>query len=281
MIGAGIAFALALGITVYPLISTWYNDRHQSKIHTQYMEIVEQTDDSQLRKAWNLAQRYNAAIVPGAKVDASFTREAIQAASENYDSQLNLAGDGIMGYVEIPMIKVMLPIYHGTDAASLNAGIGHLLGTSLPVGGKNTHSVLTAHSGVASQKLFSDLDQLKEGDIFYLKVLGEALAYQVDQIHIVLPHDTTYLGITEGEDRCTLVTCTPFGVNTHRLLVQGTRIPYEEASQVVEQQILKEVPKTSTWVRQYVLGIAYGIGIVAIAGGILLVVQLKRRRENA
>lgn len=281
MIGAGIAFALALGITVYPLISTWYNDRHQSKIHTQYMEIVEQTDDSQLRKAWNLAQRYNAAIVPGAKVDASFTREAIQAASENYDSQLNLAGDGIMGYVEIPMIKVMLPIYHGTDAASLNAGIGHLLGTSLPVGGKNTHSVLTAHSGVASQKLFSDLDQLKEGDIFYLKVLGEVLAYQVDQIHTVLPHDTTYLGITEGEDRCTLVTCTPFGVNTHRLLVQGTRIPYEKAEQVVEQQILEEVPKTSTWVRQYVLGIAYGIGIVAIVGGILLAVQIKRRRENA
>lgn len=281
MIGAGIAFALALGITVYPLISTWYNDRHQSKIHTQYMEIVEQTDDSQLRKAWNLAQRYNAAIVPGAKVDASFTREAIQAASENYDSQLNLAGDGIMGYVEIPMIKVMLPIYHGTDAASLNAGIGHLLGTSLPMGGKNTHSVLTAHSGVASQKLFSDLDQLKEGDIFYLKVLGEVLAYQVDQIHTVLPHDTTYLGITEGEDRCTLVTCTPFGVNTHRLLVQGTRIPYEKAEQVVEQQILEEVPKTSTWVRQYVLGIAYGIGIVAIVGGILLAVQIKRRRENA
>lgn len=281
MIGAGIAFALALGITVYPLISTWYNDRHQSKIHTQYMEIVEQTDDSQLRKAWNLAQRYNAAIVPGAKVDASFTREAIQAASENYDSQLNLAGDGIMGYVEIPMIQVLLPIYHGTDAASLNAGIGHLLGTSLPVGGKNTHSVLTAHSGVASQKLFSDLDQLKEGDIFYLKVLGVALAYQVDQIHTVLPHDTTYLGITEGEDRCTLVTCTPFGVNTHRLLVQGTRISYEEAEQVVEQQILEEVPKASTWVHQYVLGIAYGIGIVAIAGGILLVVQLKRRRDNA
>lgn len=245
------------------------------------MEIVEQTDDLQLRRARSLAQQYNAAIVPGAKVDTSFTKEAIQAASEDYDNQLNLAGDGIMGYVEIPMIKVLLPIYHGTDSDSLNAGIGHLLGTSLPVGGESTHSVLTAHSGVASQKLFSDLDQMEEGDVFYLKVLGESLAYQVDQIHTVLPHDTTYLGITEGEDRCTLVTCTPFGVNTHRLLVQGKRIPYEEAEQVVEQQILEEVPKTSTWVRQYILGVAYGIGIVAIAGSILLIVQLKRRQENA
>ncbi len=245
------------------------------------MEVIEQTDDSQLRSAWNQAQRYNAAIVPGAKVDNAFTKEAIQTVSENYDSQLNLAGDGIMGYVEIPVINVMLPIYHGTDADSLNAGIGHLLGSSLPVGGRSTHSVLTAHSGVASQKLFSDLDQLKEGDIFYLRILGESLAYQVDQIHTVLPHDTTYLGIAEGEDRCTLVTCTPFGVNTHRLLVQGKRVPYEEAVKVVQQQIQEDTPTTSTWVRQYILGIAYGIGITAVMGGILLVIQLRRRQLNA
>lgn len=139
-----------------------------------------------------------------------------------------------------------------------------ILGTSLPVGGMNTHSVLTAHSGMANQKMFSDLDKLEQGDVFYLQVLGETLAYQVDQINTVLPHDTTYLGITEGEDFCTLVTCTPFGVNTHRLLVRGTRIPYEEAEVIVEEQMqVEELPK-STWEEQYIRGILFGIGAVIL-----------------
>ena len=169
-----------------------------------------------------------------------------------------------MGYVEIPLIQVNLPIYHGTDSDVLDAGLGHLLGTSLPVGGMNTHSVLTAHSGMANQKMFSDLDKLDLGDVFYLQVLGETLAYQVDLINTVLPHDTTFLGITEGEDFCTLVTCTPFGVNTHRLLVRGTRIPYEEAEVIVEEQLqVEELPK-STWEEQYIKGILFGIGAVIL-----------------
>ena len=262
--GAILVFLLALGITLYPVISNFYNQRHQSQIHTQYEAVVKQTDDSELIRARELAQQYNEAIQPGSRPDDAYSRDAILEASRNYEDQLNLAGDGIMGYVEIPLIRVNLPIYHGTASETLDVGIGHLLGSSLPVGGESTHSVLTAHSGMAGQKMFSDLDKLKIGDVFYLQVLDETLAYQVDQIKTVLPHDTTYLGILEGEDLCTLVTCTPFGVNTHRLLVRGTRIPYEEAEMIVEEQLqVEELPK-STWEEQYIKGILFGIGAVIL-----------------
>ena len=272
--GAILVFLLALGITLYPVISNFYNQRHQSQIHTQYEAVVEQTDDSELIRARELAQQYNEAIQPGSRPDDAYSRDAILEASRNYEDQLNLAGDGIMGYVEIPLIRVNLPIYHGTASETLDVGIGHLLGSSLPVGGESTHSVLTAHSGMAGQKMFSDIDQLEEGDVFYLQILGETLAYQVDAIHVVLPHDTTYLGITQGEDQCTLVTCTPFGVNTHRLLVRGSRIPYEEAEVIVEEQLQVEEPPKSTWEQQYLKGVLLGVGGVGavglIYGGILL-----------
>ena len=272
--GAILVFLLALGITLYPVISNFYNQRHQSQIHTQYEAVVEQTDDSELIRARELAQQYNEAIQPGSRPDDAYSRDAILEASRNYEDQLNLAGDGIMGYVEIPLIRVILPIYHGTASETLDVGIGHLLGSSLPVGGESTHSVLTAHSGMAGQKMFSDIDQLEEGDVFYLQILGETLAYQVDAIHVVLPHDTTYLGITQGEDQCTLVTCTPFGVNTHRLLVRGSRIPYEEAEVIVEEQLQVEEPPKSTWEQQYLKGVLLGVGGVGAAGliygGILL-----------
>ena len=272
--GAILVFLLALGITLYPVISNFYNQRHQSQIHTQYEAVVEQTDDSELIRARELAQQYNEAIQPGSRPDDAYSRDAILEASRNYEDQLNLAGDGIMGYVEIPLIRVNLPIYHGTASETLDVGIGHLLGSSLPVGGESTHSVLTAHSGMAGQKMFSDIDQLEEGDVFYLQILGETLAYQVDAIHVVLPHDTTYLGITQGKDQCTLVTCTPFGVNTHRLLVRGSRIPYEEAEVIVEEQLQIEEPPKSTWEQQYLKGVLFGVGGVGAAGmiygGILL-----------
>ena len=273
-------FLLALGITLYPLISNWYNERHQSEIHTQYEEIMEQIDDTELLEARAAAADYNATLVPGTQSGDSFSQEAIREAAENYDSLLNMAGDGIMGYVQIPMIRVDLPIYHGTDTETLDVGIGHLLGTSLPVGGESTHSVLTAHSGMATQKLFSDLDQLEHGDVFYLQVLGETLAYQVDAIHTVLPHDTTYLGITEGKDHCTLVTCTPFGVNTHRLLVRGTRIPYEEAEVIVEEQLQIEEPPASIWEQQYLKGILTGLGAVVLIAVLFLAWRFYQRRKN-
>lgn len=275
--GAVLMFLLALGITLYPLISTWYNERHQSEIHTHYVEVVENADKSEIITARRKANEYNASIVPGAMIEESFTQEAMLAAAEDYDNQLNLGGDGIMGYVEIPLIKVNLPIYHGTDSETLDAGIGHLLGTSLPVGGNSTHTVLTAHSGMANQKLFSDLDKLKKGDVFYLRVLDENLAYQVAEINTVLPHESELLEITEGEDYCTLVTCTPFGINTHRLLVRGTRIPYEEAEEIVEDQIQLEEKPTSTWMEQYLLGLFYGSGVVLVAGIVYLVYRFKKR----
>ena len=151
-----------------------------------------------------------------------------------------------------------------TDSKTLDIGVGHLLGSSLPVGGKGTHTVLTGHSGMATQKMFSDLDKLKLGDVFYLQVLDETLAYQVDAIHTVLPYDTSFLGITEGEDYCTLVTCTPFGINTHRLLVRGTRIPYEEAEVITAEKLQVEDTPASTWEQQYIKGILLGIATVAV-----------------
>ena len=277
---AVVAFLIALGITLYPMISTWYNERHQAEVHIHYQEKVEQVDNTKLIEAKELAVAYNQTILPGAQDEDSFSKEALLSASENYGSLLNLAGDGIMGYVEIPTIGVTLPIYHGTNNSTLERGVGHLLGSSLPVGGESTHSVLTAHSGMASAKMFSDLDRLKKGDIFFLDVLGERLAYQVDQIKTVLPYDTTFLQTEIGNDLCTLVTCTPFGVNTHRLLVRGTRIEYEEAEVIVEEKLETEEPVKSTWEQQYLQGILIGIGAVVILGLGLLVFWFVRRRHR-
>ena len=274
------AFLIALGITLYPMISTWYNERHQAEVHIHYQEKVEQVDNTKLIEAKELAVAYNQTILPGAQDEDSFSKEALLSASENYGSLLNLAGDGIMGYVEIPTIGVTLPIYHGTNNSTLERGVGHLLGSSLPVGGESTHSVLTAHSGMASQKMFSDLDRLKKGDVFFIDVLGEKLAYQVDQIKTVLPYDTTFLQTEIGNDLCTLVTCTPFGVNTHRLLVRGTRIEYEEAEVIVEEKLETEEPVKSTWEQQYLQGILIGIGAVVILGLGLLVFWFVRRRRR-
>ena len=274
------AFLIALGITLYPMISTWYNERHQAEVHIHYQEKVEQVDNTKLIEAKELAVAYNQTILPGAQDEDSFSKEALLSASENYGSLLNLAGDGIMGYVEIPTIGVTLPIYHGTNNSTLERGVGHLLGSSLPVGGESTHSVLTAHSGMASAKMFSDLDRLKKGDIFFLDVLGEKLAYQVDQIKTVLPYDTTFLQTEIGNDLCTLVTCTPFGVNTHRLLVRGTRIEYEEAEVIVEEKLETEEPVKSTWEQEYLQGILIGIGAVVILGLGLLVFWFVRRRRR-
>ena len=277
---AALAFLIALGITLYPMISTWYNERHQAEVHIHYQEKVEQVDNTKLIEAKELAVAYNQTILPGAQDEDSFSKEALLSASENYGSLLNLAGDGIMGYVEVPTIGVTLPIFHGTNNSTLERGVGHLLGSSLPVGGESTHSVLTAHSGMASQKMFSDLDRLKIGDIFFLDVLGEKLAYQVDQIKTVLPYDTTFLQTEIGNDLCTLVTCTPFGVNTHRLLVRGTRIEYEEAEVIVEEKLEKEEPVKSTWEQQYLQGILIGLGAVFVLGLVVFIVWRFRRRAH-
>ena len=281
---AGIIFILALLLTLYPVISNLYNQRHQSIIHTAYEEVLRQADTEDLERIWEQAVSYNESIIPGTAGEA-YSQEALLEASQDYESQLDLSGNGIMGYIEIPAICVNLPIYHGTDASTLDRGTGHLLGSSLPVGGPGTHAIITGHSGLASQKMFTDLEQLQEGDVFYLHVLNEVLAYQVKAVNKVLPHDTTLLGISPGEDLCTLVTCYPTGVNTHRLLVRGERIPLETGEE--EQTPAEQRPSApaSKWEDQYMLGVWLGIFGMLVAALVYILYRmyrsrLKRRRRK-
>ena len=280
---AGIIFILALLLTLYPVISNLYNQHHQSTIHTAYEEVIQQADTQELERIRELAKAYNEAIIPGTAEEA-YSRTALQEASADYDSQLDPGGSGIMGYVKIPKISVNLPIYHGTDSSTLERGTGHLLGSSLPVGGISTHAIITGHSGLATQKMFTDLEQLQPGDVFYLHVLGEVLAYQVFYREPVPPHDTTRLGITQGQDYCTLITCYPTGVNTHRLLVQGARIPYEEA-EVIEETVQAQTVPESRWEEQYLLGIGLGVlGMLAaalICGAIMACRKYRQGGRNA
>ena len=183
---AAVLFLTALGLTLYPLISNYVNQKYASEIQTAYQELIQQMDDSILQETKQRAIAYNLAITPGTA--GAYSEEALLTAAEDYDNQLDIAGNGIMGYVEIPKIQVNLPIYHGTDAEVLDRGVGHLLGSALPVGGVNTHTILSGHSGMASQKMFTDLEQLTQGDVYYLNVLNEMLAYQVTEINTVLPY---------------------------------------------------------------------------------------------
>ena len=267
-------FIGAAVITAYPMIANYINDNYQSSIRTEYAQEVEALNDSELQEARKVSIAYNESLLP-----IQYDREAIQAAAESYDGLLNLHGSGLMGYVEIPKIDANLPVYHGTSEEVLDKGVGHLLGSSLPIGGAGCHSVLTGHSGVAGSRLFSDLDQLAVGDVFYLHILGEALAYEVTEINTVLPYETDLLLAEPEEDLCTLVTCTPYGVNSHRLLVRGSRVPYEKA---VETEMEKpQEPARSTWKENYLQGLALGggtaFGAILLGLGIFL---LKKRRNR-
>ncbi len=255
---------LALGITLYPLASNFLGEKSRSLVETRYTEAVEKLDDTELCSAREAAVNYNKTLQ--SITGTAYSKDTLRQASESYDELLNVQGDGIMAYVEIPKISVNLPIYHGTEEAALDRGVGHLLGSSLPVGGLGTHCVLTGHSGLSGQKMFSDLDQLETGDVFYLKTLDETLAYMVLDINKVLPEDTSKLTIDPARDSVTLVTCTPYGVNTHRLLVRGERIELPTARQMVEQAEFQETPAASTWTSEYLRGLGYGcLGIIDLA----------------
>lgn len=263
---AAVSFLIALGLTVYPVFSNRYIAQHQSQIHTEYRDTVQALPDEAIPEARAAATAYNEALWNSTVQFGSYSKDSMVSASEAYHSLLDLTGTGTMGYVHIPKLAATQPIYHGTEEETLERGVGHLMGSSLPVGGSSTHTILTGHSGLASQKLFSDLDKLELGDRFYLEVLDEVLAYEVDQIETVLPHDTTYLGLEEGQDLCTLVTCTPFGVNTHRLLVRGHRVPYttEDSEKPIEELAETSEVVDSTWEEEYEKGIYFAIGIVVI-----------------
>lgn len=214
-----LVFLTGLSLLLYPSISDYWNSFHQSRAIASYAEAVARLDDEPYEQYWKAAQDYNAAL-PGNKNRYLPTEEE----KKQYENLLNVSGNGIMGYIEIPAIGVSLPIYHGVEDTVLQIAIGHIEGSSLPVGGAGTHCVLSGHRGLPSAKLFTDLDQLSAGDTFLLRVLDEVLTYEVDQIHIVEPQEISLLEIEDGEDLCTLVTCTPYGVNSHRLLVRGHRV---------------------------------------------------------
>lgn len=273
-----VSAALAVGITLYPLVGNLLGEKHRSLVETRYVKAVQALDDTEIQTARAEAEKYNEMLQ--AVTETAYSKTSLEQASESYDELLNVRGDGIMGYVEIPTINVTLPIYHGTDESSLNRGTGHLLGSSLPIGGKGCHCVITGHSGLAGQKMFSDLDQLKLGDVFYLKTLDETLAYMVLDISTVLPEDTSKLGINSNQDTVTLVTCTPYGVNTHRLLVRGQRIELPTAQRMMEQADFKETPAKSTWTHEYLRGIAYGgLGIAGLLTLTVIIFKPPKKAE--
>ena len=229
---------VGVGIMVYPTFSDWWNSFHQSRAIASYTTAVDEMDPEVVEAQLNEAYEYNKRLLKKSNRYAMDEEEL-----EEYNSILDPSGTGVMGYIQIKSISVNLPVYHGTDESVLQIAIGHIEGTSLPVGGESTHSALSGHRGLPSAKLFSELDKIKEGDIFTITVLNKTITYEVDQIEIVLPDDTSLLNIVAGEDYCTLITCTPYGINTHRLLLRGNRVEtvVDEARVVAEAMRLEQV----------------------------------------
>lgn len=260
---------IGIGLMLYPLISNWYGERVRSTVEVQYNEAIAKLEDESIREAFRAAQEYNESLY-SVQLDPA-------AAVDEYDSLLNLSGNGIMGYVEIPVIDVNLPIYHTVAESSLQKGAGHMPGTSLPIGGKSTHTVISAHSGMSGARMFTDLDKVQKGDLILLHVLGDTLAYAVDTITVTDPADIEAIEIRQDKDLVTLVTCTPYSVNTHRLLVRGHRIELTE-EEITEETKATE-PEASTWMEKYIEGIFFGF---IIGGAVLVLVRAlsKKVREN-
>lgn len=258
----GCALLAGIGMMLYPSVSDWWNSMHQSRAIAIYQAAVSDNSVEANQQLWDAAVAYNQSLP---RDGSRFTLTDEQ--RERYEQTLDVTGTGIMGYVEVPKISVSLPIYHGTEDAILQTAIGHIPGSSLPVGGAGTHCVISGHRGLPSARLFTDIDQLREGDVFMLQILGKTLTYQVDQIRVVLPDELDDLAIDDGLDLCTLVTCTPYGVNTHRLLVRGHRIPNQSAA-IADGDAVQMSP---------VIVAAVLTALVLVAA---LVVQAVRRRAN-
>ena len=218
-----LVFVSGIALMLYPTVSDWWNSLHQSRAIRAYTEKVAELESGEYEPFWKEATEYNQNLSSGA-----YLKKMTEEEQTEYERLLNVTGNGMMGYVEIPSINCLLPVYHGTDEAVLQIAVGHIAGTALPVGGEGTHCVLSSHRGLPSARLFTDLDQLEEGDTFRLHILDGVLTYQVDRILTVEPDETEALAPEEGKDYCTLVTCTPYGVNTHRLLVRGVRVQARE-----------------------------------------------------
>lgn len=263
-----VVFFVGLSVLLYPTVSDYWNSLHQSQAIATYADSVENMDEQDYEKLWDAAVSYNQKLFQSGHGLGLKDEE-----KEEYNELLDVSGTGIMSYIEIPKIKCSLPIYHGTDEGVLQIAVGHIEGSSLPVGGLNTHCVLSGHRGLPSAKLFSNLDKLEEGDIFMIRTLDQTLTYEVDQIRIVLPDEVDDLKVEEGKDLCTLVTCTPYGINTHRLLVRGHRVKYVETK--VQEQ--KEVSKPKTDTRLVIAGAAVGAVVLFI---IIFAVRRRRKHRN-
>lgn len=268
-----LALIAGVSIMLYPLVSSLVNAQSASRVIDAYDEAAASLDDDEALTMREAAERYNEGLSSSTVVMTDpFDEDAVRFASEGYEDVLDIDGEGMMAYLDIPSIDVHLPIYHGTSSEVLRRAVGHLEGTSVPIGGEGAHSVLSAHSGLSSARLFTDLDELTEGDTFSITVLGEVLTYEVYAIETVEPDDTSSLSIQEGEDLCTLVTCTPLGINTHRLLVHGTRIPTPASTEEVGAQ----APAFSWW-HLVVGGVVVLVALVVLAR---LVRRSRRRRKR-
>lgn len=261
----GLLFLIGFGILAYPTIANQWNTYRQSRLISDYDQAVSQMDEEDFDKAWEEARAYNATFEQNSIMSDVFgIDEADDIKGTEYWKVLNVGGDGIMGYITIPKINIKLAIYHGTDTDVLQTGVGHLNGTKLPVGGEGNHTVLSAHRGLPSAKLFTDIDQLKEKDRFYLHILNEDMAYEVDQILPMVDKDDydalqEALKVEEGQDYVTLFTCTPYGVNSHRLLVRGHRVPYDgELESTPTQSMVQAIQN------YYMLYLLLGLGVTCL-----------------
>lgn len=266
-------FLTGCGCFLYPVISNELAERNHATIIENYEETIEGTPIAELGRYYIAAQRYNHELVKNVIYSDPFDAEALKTQNKSYDGLLNLNGDGVMGYLDIPVISCYLPIYHTTEKDVLKKGVGHLINSSLPIGGKGSHAVLSAHSGIASAKLFTDLNLMKEKDVFYIHVLDKTLAYEVDQIKVVKPEEINDLRIDDKEDYVTLVTCTPYGINSHRLLVRGKRMADEVTVAAVPENQEEEHRLDVNWLK------ATGIGLAIILVGVFIFL-LVRRKQN-
>ncbi|MGL6199164.1 MAG: class C sortase [Lachnospiraceae bacterium] len=263
---------LGIFILAYPYINFWFAERNQSYMIQEYDHSLEQLSAEQIEAEWARAKAYNDALTPDSIYDPFASGRT--GMDEEYLSLLNLEGNGIMGSISIPKINVELPVFHGTTTESLEIGSGHMEGSALPIGGEGTHAVLTGHTGLNTAKLFTDLIELTIGDEFYIKVLDQTLAYRVDQILVVEPADMEAIQPVPGEDYVTLVTCTPYGINSHRLLVRGERVDYtpEEIEQRIEE--IKPVLSKETLLLYIILALLFSLALIIIA------VKRRKRKQS-
>ena len=254
---------LSLLAATYPIIASWATERSRAQVRTEYQEQLDQADDTELQTARAAAEEYNRKLFAGEIFPGETPHQA------GYYDMLNLTGTGIMGYVEIPKINVNLPIFHTVEESVLSRGAGHMPQTSLPIGGTNTHAAISAHTGLASAPMFTELVQLKVGDVFYITTLGEKMAYEVEEILIVEPDDVSHIQIQPGRDLVTLITCTPYGINSHRLLVRGHRIELTEELVQEQQTLSQQTEEPSVYWQHYMGGILDGL---TAAVGLLLLI---------